>query len=463
MENLQNEKLSFKEKMGFFGTALASDMSGQFTSTFLLFFFNMVCGIDMLLASTVISLSVIWDAINDPIIANIVDNNPSKNGERLRPILLWSSIPFACCLLLLFLNPFPEGTAVGYKIAWCFGWYFIYMIPKTFYYLPVYTLRQVATPDNDERLKINAFISYGQAFGSALPTIAILPIIIAVGGSSTNSYKDMDNPKLGFFIGALICAVVVVAASIYNYLTTKERVKNENKKKISILKAMGIVIKDRNFLCNLGLFFFYGLVVTLTTGYAMYYCTFVLDSMGSATLVSAFFIIGTLIATPFVRKMYDKLGRTLTTVIGSGILAIGAVIFLLFARTMFGAFALTFFIGVGTAITIIVIGMNRADVTDVIEYKNKQRMDGMVNNVSSLIQKIAKSIITLIIGAVLTAANFNEKAKDAASQPEEAKLALILVMGLGVLISAILMIVFSLTINLDKEMAQIKTEKEGNK
>jgi len=448
---VKTEKLSFKEKLGFFFTAMASDMSGQFTGSFLLFFYTSVAGIQIELASVVISLSVIWDAINDPIIASWVDNHTLKNGERLRPILLYSSFPFAICFLLLFTVP---DWDIRWKIAYCFGWYFIYMIPKTFYYLPVYTLRQVATPDNDERLKLNAFISYGQAFGSSLPTLAILPIILAVGGGESKA--TMTNPKLGFFVGAFIIAFFVCFASIYNYATTKERVKNENKQKISVFKATKIVIKDKNFLCNLGLFFFYGLVVTLTTGYAMYYCSYVLGKAGLATPVSAFFIVGTLLATPFVRKMYDTLGRTKTTVIGSLILVLGGILFLILSRNIIGACLFTFFIGVGTAITIIVIGMNRADVTDIIEYKNHQRMDGMVNNVSSLIQKIAKAAITALIGLLLGAAGFIEDAQSAAEQPVSAQNAIVLVMGLGVVISSILMVVFSLVITIDKELKVLK-------
>ena len=219
--NQTNEKLSFKEKLGYFFTALASDMSGQFTSSFLLFFYTSVAGIDIELASLVISLSVIWDAINDPIIASWVDNHAMKNGERLRPILLYSTFPFIVCFVLLF--TVPEGS-MALKIAYCFGWYFLYMIPKTFYYLPLYTLRQVATPDNDERLKLNSFISYGQAFGSSLPTLAILPLILAVGGGTSKA--TMANPKLGFFVGALVIAFIICFASVYNYCTTKERVKN---------------------------------------------------------------------------------------------------------------------------------------------------------------------------------------------------------------------------------------------
>lgn len=450
---MENKKLSFKEKLGFFLTAMASDMSGQFTGSFLLFFYTSVAGIDMELASLVVGLSVIWDAINDPIIASIVDNHAMKNGERIRPILLYCSVPFALCLVLLFTVP---EWSIGGKIAYCFGWYFIYMIPKTFYYLPVYTLRQVATDDDDERLKINSFISYGQAFGSALPTLAILPIILAVGGGKSKA--TMTNPKLGFFVGALIIAIFVVFASLFNYFTTKERVKNENKKKMPILKAMKIILKDRNFLCNLGLFFFYGLVVTLTTGYAMYYTTYVLGNGGLATPVSAFFIVGTLLATPFVRKMYDKLGRTITTVIGSSILVLGGIVFLIFSRSLIGACAFTFFIGVGTAIDIIVIGMNRADVTDLIEYKQGHRMDGMVNNVNSLIQKIAKSIITIVLGWILGAAGFIEQLAEGQTQPVSAQNAIVLIMGLGVAISSVLMIVFALLINIDKEKKEMQEE-----
>ena len=453
---MNNEKLSFKEKFGYALTAMGSDMTTQTTGSFLQLFYTSVVGIPIALASLVISLSVIWDAINDPIIASWVDNHKFKNGERIRPVLLFSVFPFALCFVMIFTTIEASLTA---RIIYSFVWYFLYMIPRTFYYLPVFTLRQVATADLNERISINEYISYGQAFGSSLPTLVMWPIIYAVAGvTEVNGVEEMINPARGYFAAALIIAVVVVACSLFNYFTTKERVVSDTPK-TSMMEAIRLLIRDRNFNLNLVIFFFYGMVVTLTTGYAAYYCNYVMLNRNLVTPISAMFIVGTLIITPFVKKIYNRLGRNRTMVAGSVILAVGALAFTFLARTTAAAaFFFTFCVGVGTAITIIVIGINRADVTDVLEWKKGRRMDGMVSNVTSLIKKLASALVTLLLGIILQTAGFIEKtdANPYPVQPESAKMSIVLIMGIGVLISALLMTFFSSRVSLDKEINEYK-------
>jgi len=455
---MNKEKLSFKEKLGYALTAMGSDMTTQTTGSFLQLFYTSVVGIPIALASLVISLSAIWDAINDPIIASWVDNHKFKNGERIRPVLLYSVVPFALCFTLIFTT---IDAPLIWKIVYSFGWYFIYMIPRTFYYLPVFTLRQVATGDLGERISINEFISYGQAFGSSLPTLVMWPIIYAVAGVQVvDGVEEMINPSRGYFVAALIIALVVVGCSLFNYFTTKERVISDSPK-TSIIEAIKLLVKDKNFVLNLLIFFFYGMCVTLTTGYAAYYCNYVMLDRNLVTPISAMFIVGTLIITPFVKKIYNKLGRNKTMVLGSLILAAGALVFTLLARTtVIAAFFFTFCVGVGTAITIIVIGINRADVTDVLEWKKGRRMDGMVSNVTSLIKKLAHALVVLLLGVILQTAGFIEKtdANPYPVQPDSAKLTIVLIMGVGVLVSALLMALFSSKVTLDKEIEQYKKQ-----
>ena len=453
---MDKEKIGFKEKLGYALTAMGSDMTTQTTGSFLQLFYTSVVGIPIALASLVISLSVIWDAINDPIIASWVDNHKFKNGERIRPVLAYSVVPFALCFVLIFTT---IDASLPARIAYSFGWYFIYMVPRTFYYLPVFTLRQVATADLEERISLNEYVSYGQAFGSSLPTLIMWPIIYAVAGVTVvNGAEEMINPRRGYLAAAVIIAVVVVACSLFNYFTTKERITVDNQK-TPIMTAIRLLMKDRNFILNLIIFFFYGTVVSLTTGYAAYYCNYVLLNRSLVTPISAMFIVGTLIATPFVKKLYNRFGRNRAMVLGSLILALGAVVFTIFAKSgPVSAFFFTFCVGVGTAITIIIIGINRADVTDVIEWKQGRRMDGMVSNVTSLIKKLAHALVTLMLGVILQVAGFIEKtdANPYPVQPDSAKTAIVLIMGAGVLVSALLMAYFSSKVTLDEEIKSCK-------
>ncbi len=459
----KKEKLSFIEKLGYSFTAMGSDMTTQTTGSFLQLFYTSVVGIPAWLSGLVVSLSTIWDAINDPLIASWVDNHKFKNGERMRPVLLFSCVPFALCFIAIF-STLPNAD-LATKTWYSFIWYFIYMIPRTFYFLPVFTLRQVATNDIEERLSLNQFVSYGQAVGSSLPSLVMWNLMYTIGGiayikQGDKLVKVIENPEKGYLGAAIITAIVVVVCSLINYFTTKERVIRENKKQ-SIFDAMKILVKDKNFILNLVIFFFYGMCVTLTTGYAAYYCNFVAQSPDEMMYISAMFIVGTVLATPFVKKMYNKFGRTKTMIIGSAVLAVGALVFGLFGYfTTIPAYFFTFCVGIGTAITIIVIGINRAEVTDVIEWKEGVRMDGMVSNVSSFIKKLAHALIVFLLGVLLSLFGFQEATAEVKYpvQPESAKICILVLMSAGVLISSLLMAYFSTKVTLDDE---IKKHKES--
>ena len=450
------EKLSFKEKIGYTLVAMGSDFTTQFTGSFLLFFYTNVAGIRAGLASTIISLSVIWDAINDPIIASYVDNHRFRNGERIRPLLLYSSFPFAVCLVMLF-TVLPGANYTG-RVLYCFGWYFLYMVPRTFYYLPVFTMRQIATPDEEERVKLNQFISYGQAVGSSLPTIIMWPVIRAIAGLEADG-KTMINPNRGFFAGAVVVAVMVIVCSLYSYFTTKERVIPESNEKTRIVDAFRMLLTDRNFIRNLALFFFYGLCVTLCTSYAIYYCSYVINRPSFPTVMGAMYVVGTVAATPFVKAMFMRHGRNRTLVIGCLVLAAGAAMFVLAPKFILTPFVFSAAVGVGTAITIIIIGVNRADITDVAEYRHGRRMDGMVSNVTSFIKKFAHAFVTAALGWILEFSGYNG---DLAEQPQSAVTAIVLIIGLGVLISAVMMAVMSSKLTLDEDIKEMNAARAAS-
>ena len=61
-------------------------------------------GLDARLASFAALVSIIWDAINDPIVGALSDNVRTKWGRR-RPFLLIFAVPFALAFILLWWAP----------------------------------------------------------------------------------------------------------------------------------------------------------------------------------------------------------------------------------------------------------------------------------------------------------------------------------------------------------------------
>ena len=422
-----NEKLSKKEKIGYALTGFGHSLWMTFLSTYILFFYTDVAHITPGIAGLIISLATIWDAVNDPLIAAIADNHRFKNGDRMRPYLVYASIALAVCLVLMF-TVYGTGTKA---IIFALITYLLFRVPSTFYGLPIVAMRQLATSDNAERVSLNTISSGAGAIAIASVSTVLYFLICLVAG--TDSSGNMINPKLGFTFGACLVGLIVIGTSVFNYLTTRERVQPQNQVKISFISACQVILKNKSFRQNLVLNFFYGTIASLTTGYALYYCKYVICNSNLFIPISAMYIIGVLIMLPFVSKIYAKFGRTKMMVVASAILLIGSAVFLIFARLPFSAFILCLCIGVGTELLAVMLAINKADITDIVEASDGMRLDGMVGNVSTFFQKLATALLTALLGVVLEYANYNA---DLSVQPDSAITAIILIMGLGGLVSA---------------------------
>ena len=440
-----NEKLGFKEKLGYGMTGFGHSVWMTFLSTYILFFYTDVAGISPAVAGVIISIATIWDAVNDPLIAAFGDNHKFKNGDRMRPYLIYASIALAVCLVLVF-TVFGTGKTT---VIMAIVTYLLFRVPSTFYGLPIVAMRQLATADNRERISLNTISSGAGAVGIASVSTLVYAIICAIAG--TDASGNMQNPEKGFFFGAVLVGLLVIFTSIFNYATTKERVKPEKEEKTPFIAAAKIILKNRSFRENLLLNFFYGTISSLTTGYALYYCKYVIHNANLFIPISAMYILGVVITLPFVQKIHKALGRMKMMVAAALLLALGSLVFILFARKVFAAFFLCLTIGIGTELITVMLAINKADITDVIEKTDGVRLDAMVGNVSTFFQKLATALLTAGLGVVLELSHYDS---EAASQPESAVMAIILIMGLGGLISAIVIALVSKFQVIDRELKE---------
>jgi len=423
------KKITVGEKFGYGFTNLGAGIWVSFINTFLLYFYTNVAHIRPAIASAIISLAVIWDAVNDPIFASLADNHRFKNGEKMRPLLL-SSIPLAVILVLTFTVYGEEGSIFG--IVCAFLTYFIFRIPSTLHMLAANGMKQLASPVDKDRVTLSTWAAGGGAFGMALSSIIFWPIIRGV--AKLDDAGNMINPRLGFTVGAAIAGLIVIITSMYNYFTSVERVHDEVIDKRPFLTSCKILLANREFNINLAILFLYGLYSTIISGYALYYCTYVINKPGIASVVMASYVIGIVITLPFVGKLYKKLGRKKVIGIGTLILTAGSAIFLIFPKMIFAPFVLCLSIGFGTNLVTVMLGLNRADITDEISKDYGTRMDGMVNNVMYFVQKLGNALLTLALGVVLETSHFDGTLD---VQPKSAVTAIILIMGVTALVSSI--------------------------
>ena len=84
-------------------------------NTFLLLYYSQILGVSASLVSIVIAISLVVDAISDPVVGSISDNYKSKLGRR-HPFMLGAAIPFGLAMYFLFAP--PSGLGDGLLLGW---------------------------------------------------------------------------------------------------------------------------------------------------------------------------------------------------------------------------------------------------------------------------------------------------------------------------------------------------------
>jgi len=137
-------------------------------------FLTDVVGLDPRLASLAALVSIIWDAINDPLIGSLSDNVRTRWGRR-RPFLLLFSIPFALAFLLLWWAP-PWKTQLMLLIHVTLA-FMVSDTIQTLVTVPYLSLTPEIAPGYDERTSLTSFRMFFNLIAS-LVTAVSAPIII---------------------------------------------------------------------------------------------------------------------------------------------------------------------------------------------------------------------------------------------------------------------------------------------
>jgi len=213
------DRMTLKEYVSYaiahFGFGTLGVMSGGY-----LMLFYTAIGIDVAAAGSIVAVTKIWDSINDPICATIIDNGRGKRG-KFRPFLA-PLVPFLAVLsVLMFLDPPTDSLRL--KIIACSLVYMVWETINTFCGISFQSMQAVMSADLNERSNYITFANLGGKLAGALP--GLIPVAFDI------SKKYMQESSF-YSICAVIFAVLGCAAALFSG-NLKERVRApKNKQRI---------------------------------------------------------------------------------------------------------------------------------------------------------------------------------------------------------------------------------------
>lgn len=184
--------LSIKEKICYALGDGAANIAWRGVSTFLMIFYLDVFGLDPAIVGTLFLIVRLSDGISDVGMGAICDRTVSKYG-KFRPWVLWTAIPLAVILSLMF-TCFDLSTTG--KIIYAYATYILFTLIYTANNIPYGALMAVMTPDDKERTSLGSFRMVGAFAGGMLVQGLLLFLVSFYGNVNPNvNINEIDKTK----------------------------------------------------------------------------------------------------------------------------------------------------------------------------------------------------------------------------------------------------------------------------
>ena len=259
----------------------------------------------------------IVDAVTDPLIASWSDRCKSRFGRR-RFFLMVSAFPYALTSFLVFMTPHAHVSILN--SIWVGVMIVLFFVFMTMYVVPFISLVAEFGHNSKERLFLSTVTALAWAAGFLLGN-AVYVVKGMLEGTGFEAVTSMRLIVGAFAVISFICMILPVI-----FIDEKRYCSSQPSEEGS-LKAIGTILKNRNFRIFIISDFAYYVSNTFLEVGVVYYVTVLLglsESMTS-TLMAVMFLLG-LVFYPFVYKIADKIGKKKIQMFA---LAVQAVVFLM--------------------------------------------------------------------------------------------------------------------------------------
>ncbi|MBD1895270.1 MFS transporter [Coleofasciculus sp. FACHB-129] len=429
-----SEKLKLSTKLAYgagdVGAAITANIGVFYTAYFL----TDVAGIAAGLATWILLIGKVWDAVNDPVVGVLSDRTNSPRWGRRLPWMLYGAIPFGITFFLQWLV--PRFSANDSANQWGLFWYYIVIsiLFNSFYTavnLPYTALTPELTQDYNERTNLNSY-RFAFSIGGSIVSVIVFGIIAAL----------IPNDRIQqYLVMGVVCAILSVLPIYWCIWGTRDRIlaraaQNptfEQPVSLPILEQVRIVLSNRPFLYVVGIYLCSWLAVQVTAAIIPY---FVLSWMRLSDAVVAQVILavqGTALLMLFIwSKLSQRYGKKAVYFMGMSVWIIAqAGLFFLQPGQIAFMYVLGVMAGFGVSTAYLIPWSMLPDVIELDELTTGQRREGIFYSFMVFLQKVS---LAVAVALVLKSLEWNQYIRStpenlAPIQPDSALLAIRIAIG----------------------------------
>jgi Na+/melibiose symporter-like transporter len=409
--------------------SVAFGVKGQLMSTLLLLYFNQLVGLPAEWVSLAIGVSLVFDAVWDPLVGQVSDNWRSRWGRR-HPFMYAAAIPSGVTLYMLF-NP-PRD--------WSQPALFVYMLVMivaarsalSLYEVPATALTPELATQYDERTKLFSLrYFFGSGSAGAISLIGYGVFLVATPEQPMGQLNREAYPPYAATTGAIMFVSIMIASLVtHKYIPYLYKPPARRESMLGVLRQMAQALGTRNFLILSLSALFMGARTGLGSGLDVYFSTFFWELPSRKLLVIVLGSIGAsflaLFVAPGVAARFGKKHGCML-LMGLGVLAstLPLPLGLMGLMPAKGGDLLVAILFVdrlvanccGVAAAILIASM-LSDLVEENQVKTGRRAEGLITSADNVLQKIAQGLASILPGVMLMLVAFPPKARPGAVEPE---------------------------------------------
>jgi len=395
---------------------LGFGLISQMLSSYLVFYATVILRMPGSLIGLIISISVIWDAVSDPLMGYISDNTHSRFGRRHIYILLGTV--FASISNIILWNVSPD-LSMFHKFSWILTSVLMVKTFMTVFVTPYTALGAELSSDYNERTTIQTIKTLFFLFAILINTAGFMFIIFR---STPDWPMGQLNPQ-SYKYAALTASIIMLFSGLITYTSTKEFIPILAKSKsganvfssTQFVKKIKFNLSEKDYRAVFFGFLFTNMAsaIITTIGLHTFTYSFYLDSRQIGVIFGVQFLV-CILAQPIWAKIAERIDKKNAIQLGLKISILGCLI--LFALVMFKAqvrlnylLLLSYAIvtGFGSSGLFSIPYSMIADTVDQQEYKTSERNEGVYYGMLTFGYKISQSITIFIFGIVLDLIKFD--------------------------------------------------------
>ncbi len=387
---------------------------------FLLIFYSQVIGLDARLVGLAIMISMIFDAISDPIVGYWSDNLHSKWGRR-HPFMYGAAVPVSILFFFLWSPPHEASQTVLF-------WYLLVMATSirtliTFFQTPNSAMIPDLTQDYDERTKLYSLrYFFGWCGPNTLMIVMFAGIFpLFVTDTITDGRFNRDAYEIYGMIAATIIFVTIMVSSLGTHGRIPYLKPAPPARRMTLKRVFGEIFETLSNRSFIALFIaaMVGAVASgVSSGMSLYFFTYFwgfTESQTSLIFIGTFVaaVIGLTLAPYVSRKIGKKRGAMIVGLIAFGGAPLPILLRLLDllppndTQFIFWFVTITNVIDVGLIICFqILFASMLADLVEASELKTGRRSEGVFTSAETFIKKSVQGFGVMAATMVLTLAEF---------------------------------------------------------